>query len=333
MTEASFPLLLVALAVWYLEHLRRTAADQPGSAAQGFFQMLRRFMPEFVCLGALAVFAVSALVRGGNNNDIAMQQESDHKLWEHMQNQWGLLRTPDTFVALQAMLRVALLAAAIFRGAEADASPLMGESIHLFFMAAAGRMAMLFLAPVGSYALDGPLGGDTFLAFEGLSCGLLAYLSGRAFWKRLGRDYAPVFVILLAIAGWVAWTNHLGLAGPELKHLDVLNSFSELVELLAAFAFFIRTVRCAAGSTLESFGSFVHLVLPLQQLLPVSFHLMAWETKPLEEHPDLIGAGHPLIVLQLAGAAQVGLYLLAATWHFTSLGAAVKEVCEPFVVV
>jgi len=155
LTEASFPLLLLALAVWYLEHLRRTAAaeQQPASAARGFFQMLRRFTPEFVCLGALALFAVSALARGGNNNEVAMQQESDHKLWEHMQNQWGLLRTPDTFVALQAMLRVALLAAAIFRGAEADASPLMGESIHLFFMAAAGRMAMLVLAPVGPLLL------------------------------------------------------------------------------------------------------------------------------------------------------------------------------------
>lgn len=332
----SFPLLLVAGAVWLLEHQRRTAAAAAAgeaSAAQPvtkyLVQLLCKLKPELIGLTLLAVYIFVALTIGGTNNPEVLQKDKHEELWAAMQARWPLLSTPDTFVALQAMMRVELFGAATFRGAEA--SPLLREPLYLFLIAAAMRVAMLALSPADGYTLDGPLGGSANLAFEAAALGLLAFLAARTLTKRRsGFGLTPVFVPAVILAGWVAWNNHLGLGGPERVYLDLLNSFSECVELLAAMAFLARTIHgvATAGSGDGVFNNFVHMLLPLQQLCPVCFHLMAWHTRPLEEAPDIVGAGRPLLVLQLGGAAQVGLYILAATWHF-SLGPAVAVKEDP----
>jgi len=125
-------------------------------------------------------------------------------------------------------------------------------------------------------------------------------------------------MVALAIAAVVAVLNRLAIGGPQAGHLDALFSLAQLVELLAAAAFLARTALAAEPPLRGGFCSFAHALLPAQQLLGAYFLLAAWGSKPLEEVEGLVGEGYPFKVLQLAGAAQVGLYLAAAAWHFST---------------
>mmetsp|Transcript_5264 Transcript_5264/g.19811 ORF Transcript_5264/g.19811 Transcript_5264/m.19811 type:complete len:359 (-) Transcript_5264:656-1732(-) len=324
--HTSVVLVVIALGVWALEHRRRAGdADGASSALGGFAGMLWRLLPELMALGAVAAYAGVRLSQGGHNNHAAPILAEDTSLWEGINNEWPILTTADSLLALQAMLRCVLLASAARWGKEADSSPLSGESVLFLALAAVLRLGLLMASPSDVYHLDGPLGGVGHLIFEVASVVMLAYLSFRTLKHGLfEKACLPACAVAVLCAALLSARNRLALATPEANCLDILFSLSELIECLAAVAFLARTIRCAEGTTLGSFSSFAHLLLPVQQLMPVYFMLTAWGSAPLEEVEALVGAGRPFELLQLAGVAQVGLYLLAGGLHL-SLGTPAKQ--------
>lgn len=350
---ASLPLLALAAVVWALERHRRGSSEVAVSAVRtrqlealfvgGCGRSLKRLAPEAAGL-ALCAFLAGVLLLWGGNNGAPLATPEDHALWQQIRAEWPLLTTADSLLGLQSMLRMLLLISALARPLEALDSPLAGEAAALLCLAACARVTLLALSPQDVYHLDGPLGGVMNMALEVAALSPLAFLAlgqhiaaaatgrPRPVGAALGAASSILAVAgLTAVAAWAAATNHLAIAGPEAVHLDVLFAFAVLLEVAASAAFLVRAVGMPRAASLHglqgnAFSTFAHLLLPLQQLLPTYFFLSAFGGAPLEEIPALVGAGRPFEMLQLAGAAQVGAYLLAAVAHFLRSTADEKDV-------
>lgn len=311
---SSWPILMVALLVWLFD--RRMRGDAPlGHQLASMVNTLKSLAPEL--LGFLLCVAVAAgLIYCGEHNGGAAIPKEEQGIWNAINKEWWVLSTADTLIGLQAMLRMVLLTSAAVRlGAGEETSSFASEPAFFFFAAAACRVALLIFSPWDVYHLDGPLGGALNMACEVTALPLLAWPCVpmlRHSWRRL------VLVAITVIAALVvALCHHLGLADHGAEFLDVLFSFSRLLEFAAAAAFLLRT--CAMGSSSNGyFTCFAHLLLPLQQVLGVYFMLTAWDAAPFKEVPELVGEGHPLLMLQVTGLAEVAFYLASFTAYFAT---------------
>jgi len=252
---------------------------------------------------------IAAVLTRGENNGAPITTKEDHELWREIQAEWPSLATADSLLALAALLRVLLISSAELRRGEADASPLMSEPIVFLALAAACRSLMLILSPEDVYRLDGPLGGPANVAVEVAAAIMSAHLvlaSGA-----LRRCSQAAVMAGIASAVPLAVCNRLAIADAHEAYLDVLFSLAHLLEFFAAAAFLVRTLLLDSHRG-GPFNALAYLLLPLQQLLPAYFLITAWGGRPLQPVVELVGAGHPFEVLQLAGLAQVGLYVLSS---------------------
>eukprot|EP00441_Pelagodinium_beii_P026888 CAMPEP_0197651206 /NCGR_PEP_ID=MMETSP1338-20131121/31432_1 /TAXON_ID=43686 ORGANISM="Pelagodinium beii, Strain RCC1491" /NCGR_SAMPLE_ID=MMETSP1338 /ASSEMBLY_ACC=CAM_ASM_000754 /LENGTH=342 /DNA_ID=CAMNT_0043225775 /DNA_START=104 /DNA_END=1132 /DNA_ORIENTATION=+ len=295
------PILALALAVWLVDRHSRGGELTP--ACGGNF--LRNLGPELAALMAVALLAAMLLGKGDHNGVHEIPSE-DHQVWESITNEWQILTTADSLIGLQAMLRVLLLSSAVLRFRQAEKSPLASEPAAFLLLAALARTATLVLSPPDIYHLDGPLGGMLNIIVEALAIPLLLRLSLSAFKQSMTR--IAVCLVAAVAAAVVAKFNRLALADAGDEYLDVLFSASELLELLGAGAFLLRSI---CTNNVGSFCTFAHLVLPLQQFLGAYFMLFSWGLEPFLEVPQLVGAGHPLLLLQASGLVEVGFYLIA----------------------
>lgn len=314
--EAAFAVF--AIFVWILEYLRRSnSTPDVIFFLKKLNSIASRFAVEFVMIITCAIFVGALLVSGSIGKDATPIPEEDQEVWQEIQNEWPLLSTADSLLALQAMVRVLLAFSAVRWGADAVESPLAGSPAIFFTCACFLRVTLLWLSPVDVYHLDGPLGGKLNMAFEVASLVALAAFSWRCLYSGVFKITSVVPVLLsVAASSVMAKLHHLALALPNMVSLDVLFGMTQFLEFFAALAFFWRTSRVAPVQ--GGFSSLLHVILPVQQFLPVYFMLIAWGSQPLEEIQALVGAGKPLEVMQVLGAAQVGLYLISGAVHVAS---------------
>ncbi|CAE7203573.1 HERC1 [Symbiodinium sp. CCMP2592] len=292
----------VALTVWLVE---RQLAGTPSV----FFNELRRLAPELLALTFCLLLASGLIFCGQHNGGEAIPKQ-DEGLWKDINAEWPILKTADTLLGLQAMLRLVLLSSAVLRGGDQkDSSAFALEPATFMLAAAVTRAVLLLLSPWDVYHLDGPLGGALNLGAELVAVPLLIWLARgmlSAGWARL----ASLAIASTAVLA-VALSQRLALADPGSEYLDVLFSFSMLLDLAGAAWFLIRC--CALGSNARSsFMAYAVFALPAQELLVAIFMLSSWGEAPFQEVTALVGSGRPFLVLQASAIAEVGLYLASA---------------------
>lgn len=312
---ANLVLLALALSAWLLERHTRL-----GGMYSGFGQ-LRSLAPELAGLAACGLIG-GLLIYRKEHNGLSPIPAEDQQIWQDINTEWPVLMTADSLLGLQAMLRMVLLSSAALRSTDSSASPFSGEPALFFFLAAVCRVTLLLLSPTDIYHLDGPLGGTLNLTLEVLTVPLLMLASRHVLSLGLRR-------LALCSAGVLGATflsacNRLALADPGAEHLDAMFSLVRLLESWAALAFFVRT--CSLGSSSRGcFTSFAHAFLPVQQCLGAYFMLTAWGGAPLQEVPELVGAGSPFALLQATGIADIGFYLTSLVVFVASRHAAKEQ--------
>jgi len=286
--------VIVAVVILRLE-IRRHAAGLSGSfqgCASSVRGMLRQHIPEVIGLVLCLMLAAALRMRGGQDVGV------DEKTWAEIVRQWPILLTADSLLALQAMLRLIVFLSAVLRGAAS--LPLSHEAATFFGVALVARAALALLSPV--YMLDGPLGGSLPVVCEMASVPLLAVLGRRTNPKSLS---SSILTIIIAVC--IAYRNRLALAGDAL--VDGLFIFAHIMELLAASAYLCRALLVGVGRGCGA-ALFGHLMLPMQQVLAAYYFVHAFEGVP-----ELVSAGHPFELLQLAGIVQLSAYAAAAVLH------------------
>mmetsp|Transcript_70909 Transcript_70909/g.184071 ORF Transcript_70909/g.184071 Transcript_70909/m.184071 type:complete len:347 (+) Transcript_70909:90-1130(+) len=310
--------LLVAGALWYAELGSRQRAEGAARgtampcASIGCKHILSRCVPEVVGLVCCAALAALFLTWGDSE---VPSDPADAEAWNKIKQEWPLLTTADTLIALQAMLRLPLVASATFRlgsaccsgGGEGDgatAAAWGAAPAALALAAGCARVAVLLLSPF--HRLDGPLGGRLHVAFELAALPPLLGLARGAVGRRV-RSLFP-FVTVLAAVGCLSWRHRLALAD-ESPSLDALFTAAELLETAAAAAYLARTLAWLGGPKAAA-SSLLHVLLPLQQGLTMYYWMVAFQ-----DDPSLVGAGSPLSLLKISSSSQVALYLAAAALH------------------
>lgn len=321
----SMPLLIMAVAVFMIEKKRRHANDNadgllvsPGRSMPSPCSTLSSLLPE--CVGILLVVACACmeLHKGDDHSTLRVDDEVSREI----KDEWPLLKTADSLLGIQAILRLLLLVSAILRRGDFHKSPFAGMPVVLFFFAALCRVTLITISPADVYHLDGPMGKQNFV-IEAAALPLLFALSVTS--MRMSLRTFFLLVLGVSVSAAVAFLNHFELAG-DAFHLDVIFSFVQLLEFFAGVAFAFQSL--AIGGFLGSeedaessggvFTNFVHTILPLQQALAMYYFLCAF-APPFTVEPSLVGKGHPFEVMQLAGLAQVGMYIFAGVWHFSVL--------------
>ncbi|CAJ1381698.1 unnamed protein product [Effrenium voratum] len=208
------------------------------------------------------------------------------------------------------MMRLVLLSSALLRQEE-ETSAFAMEPAGFLLAASLTRSLLLLLSPWEVYHLDGPLGGNLNLACELCAVPMAAYLC-----RSLGRRgfFCAGLALLL---GCVACAQRLSLADPGQEHLDVLFSWSQLLDLAVAVSFLCRCVNLWTEAK-GAFMVFSLFELPAQQLLGAIFMLCAWGAAPFQEVDGIVGAGHPLLMMQSSSLAEVTVYLVAAVVFVSS---------------
>jgi len=267
---------------------------------------MRRYWGEGVGLALCAGIAIALRMRG----DVTGSPVEQDQAWAEIKRQWPLLLTADSLLAIQSMLRLTLFLSILLRagatdGSE-DASPLAAEPAALFAAGALCRMGLLATSSV--YMLDGPLGGWLPAGCDIAALPVLLPL-GRHAIRTPRRCLA--FLLLIFACGHVAMRNHLALAD-ENWIANVLFSHYHVLDLVASFAHIMHTA--VKGGASFNGGWFVHFLLPLQQGLAAYYFLAAFESAP-----ELIGAGKPFELLQIGGAAQLGMYFGASALFISEL--------------
>lgn len=281
-------------------------------------QLMREYALETA--GLILCGSMAAVLRA--RGDRTAVNPSDQAAWEEIQSQWPILTTADSLFAIQAMLRVLLLLSAILRtsgSALVDASPLEGSPAIFYLLAGLIRVFLLAVSP--DHGLEGPLSGPIYLAFEVAALPLLfklavgaSTLPGRPL-HALGK--LAVWMLGVALSAVLAFQHRLPLA--EDAFLNGLFTMVNLLELAAAVAL-LCTVVAGGGGVRGSFSSFAHVLLPIQQFLSMYFFLTAFDMS-LER----ASVGKPLTLLQLTGAAELVLLLLAGIAHVALSGDAEND--------
>lgn len=301
----SLPVFAAALAIWCFEARARGRRDDAGNQSSAddqcspFEGLVKPLTREVVGLAAGAVMVALLLASGG---EATASTEAEARVNEEVRKEWPLLWTADSLFALQAMLRVSILLAALRGARNLSPGPLAGQPALLFFAAGVCRVALFAGSP--AHALEGPLSGWTHVAFEVVSLPLLLKLSLPALQNQ--QCTAALMATVLA-TGYAASRHRITVA--EHATLDSLFTLVHFLELFAALASLARTVVVWGGPKCP-FTRFTHLLLPLQQGLSLYFFLLAFGPEI-----ELGATGRPMQMLQLGGAAQVAALLLAAALH------------------
>lgn len=299
----SGPLLVVVALVWLLDQQLRTG--MVNTCVKDVQRTVLKLVPEIMGLAACIGLA-TALIALGVNLGSPTATSAEEQSWQEIIRDWPLLMTADTLLSLQAMCRLVLFFSAVLRPKSAATSPLAGESLVFFFLAALSRVTLLALSPRDVYHVDGPLGGMLNVALE-IAVLPVLYCCTRLQQAQVSWVIAGSFVALLA-----AKSNHFALADPQESYLDMLFSLPQFLELFAAVAFLVRTFT--GDNSGQPFTSFAHILLPLQQAFSMYFLLVAF-APPFEAPTELVGAGWPFEVLRIATMLQVGIYLFAGSMH------------------
>lgn len=304
-----FP-LAVAATVWFLEN-RRRGADEAHQTTQsdgpscGPLPLLRQCKPEVVGVGCVMTAAIALLAQawtGMTKTSPQFASDEFDAAWVEITQQWPVLMTADTLLALQSLLRLPLLLSVLLRSPTLGTkAPLTGVPTLLFFTGAACRVSLL--ACDDAYWLDGPLGGSVNLASEVAALVVLTWLS----WGVARTTNMCGLVWSVCLAGGLASRHQLQIS--ENSTMNTLFVMAQLLDLLAASAHLAHTMSIDGGLR-GGATSFVHFLLPLQQALPVYFFLEAFD-----EIPELVSCGYPFKVLQLSTSVALGMYLMAAVLH------------------
>lgn len=269
--------------------------------------LLRECVPEIAGAGLVVIGAGVSLANAWTDVTAYAGGVQFDAAWTDITNQWPVLMTADTLLALQSLFRLPLLLSVLLRAppkmeVAPQTVPLAGYSILLYFMAGMSRVIILTFDE--AYGLDGPLGGRVNYASEIASLLVLTFLAAGAL-----RDLPNIFglVCSVAIACFVAQRHCFAIS--ENVWMDTLFVFAQVMETFGAGVHLTHTFMTDGGAQ-GGAASFVHFLLPLQQVLPVYFFLEAFE-----EVPDLSRSGHPFMVLRLISAIGMGLYCLSATIH------------------
>jgi len=326
---AGVPLILVAFAFMFIEWQQRAGmhAGSPRGGVQKIIaplnvgRVLVQLIPEVLVLAMCALVASAVIMRADNNGSVPTDEVSK-SVWVEITNEWPILMTADTLLGLQAMIRLVLCLSATFRYDGFDASPLANEPAGFFLLAGISRLTLLAVSPWDWFHVDGPLGGAINYGFELVAFPFLLTMSRGMLRQGLYRQVLFVFSAILACGA--AWCNRFSLAGHGFEYMDMLFSLSHCFELLAAATFLARTVVLGSESA-NAFTSFAHVLLPVQQSFSMYFLLTAFAL-PLENVPELVGAGRPFEVYEIAGVVQVGMYLFAAVMYLIFISSVdVKE--------
>mmetsp|Transcript_7843 Transcript_7843/g.14607 ORF Transcript_7843/g.14607 Transcript_7843/m.14607 type:complete len:346 (+) Transcript_7843:130-1167(+) len=317
-TLMTSPLVIVAVAMWAME-LHRKEMTTPGAAVLNatFKAVFQWFRAEILGLAACAMLVVFLCIR---QRHIGFESipDSDSQVWQQITDEWPMLMTADSLLAIQSMLRVVMLLSALLRGgAHAGASALVPESASFMLLASICRIGLIALSPFDVYHLDGPLGGAFYVIFEVAAFALLILLSHGIIHqgvRGIGMLAGGLFVSFMA-----AGRHQFHLADDA--HLDSLFSMALILELPAAASLLLRT--CAAAipanesSPKHSYMGFTHLALPIQQGLSLYF-LLGGLARWLETPEALMRVGRPFEFMWAVGAAQVVIYLFAALVYLIS---------------
>jgi len=289
----------VAIVVLRLEVTRRAGPQNTtGNTGESYgaktVKLLQQHAPEVISLVACLTVAATLRIRGS----------TDHGLPESLVQEWPILLTADTLLALQALMRSLVLISTVLR-VGGGPTLLSQEAAALACGAALVRVALAARSDV--YLLDGPLGGKLPVACEFLSLLLLAILC-----RGIRRSALMVSALTLAVAAWIASRNHLSLASDTVT--DALFIFAHLAELLAAFAYLSRALVLDTGlgghAKVNVALHYAHMIMPIQQCFAAYYFVQAFEYVP-----ELVSVGRPFNILIIGGVAQLGAYASAAILH------------------
>mmetsp|Transcript_59332 Transcript_59332/g.72575 ORF Transcript_59332/g.72575 Transcript_59332/m.72575 type:complete len:340 (+) Transcript_59332:62-1081(+) len=297
----SMALIAAALSIWLLE---RAGSSQLISLVR----TLKKLAPELAAL-SFGLSLAAALVYCGQHNGGAEIPKEDEALWNDINAEWPVLKTADSLLGIQAMLRLVLLSSALLRdgGSEATSAFAM-EPLGFLFLASCTRATLLLASPWEVYHLDGPVGGALNLACEICAVPLTAWLC-RPLWRNL---YSLTCVLAaMVVLGLLAMQQHLALADPGMEYLDVLFSWSQFLDAAVAVTFLIRTCTLWTAARGE-FMVYCVMALLFQQLLSAIFMFTSWGQAPFHEVPGIVGKGHPLTMMQSSSLLEVGCYLVSS---------------------
>lgn len=297
-----WPILILAAGVWLLEANRRNeGAPQVGLCMPKCSHLIPQFAPEATALLFCAVLTALLLQRGDSPTPT---DAAEDQINMQIRNDWPLLMTADSLLAIQAMLRLLLLASTALRQGitrGVDAAPLLGAPATLMLCASIARVVLLAFCP--DLSLDGPLGGLVNTVFEVAALPLLVILS-----RGTARGVKCIMTISVLAAGWIAATNRFAIADDS--WFNALFSSVYVLESAASIAFLLRTVA-TCGACKSPTLNLLHLWLPVQQALSFYYFLVAFE-----EWPGLIGAGQPFHLMKACGVVQISAYIAAAALQF-----------------
>lgn len=293
--------------VLLLEMQRRTGRNvtEDRAARTSVKKLFLYCAPELV--GVAVVAALAAIIRFRGDRSQLESQELD-EVWSSIKNEYPILLTADTVLALQATLRLIVAISVVLRTGEcfSGPAPLSGEPAILLTLATLARA--ILVTRTSAYLLDGPFGGLLPVACEVAAVPLLALLS-------LGTARKTLFSTCAAagVALWFCSRNRLNLGEDE--YGDSLFILAHTLELAAAFTYFARTLSivCDSGqsSATAAQASFVHVLLALQQAMPAYYFTVAFENTP-----ELVGVGHPFEILQYGNIAAFGAFLGSLALQF-----------------
>lgn len=291
----------VVMVMLRLELFRRAVDGRPGDRHQStdkYKKMLRECAPE--AAGSLACIVLIIALRSRGDTVSESMDEQSRQAWEDIKNQWPLLLTADTLLAMQVMVRVVVVFSAVLRAGSGKALPVSEETAMLWLAGALARIGVLMQSE--AYWLEGPAGGTIPAVLEVALVPLLLVLGHKALCR------CPLTGLLVAsLVGVFAGRHHLNIADEQGANVCFMAAHG--FEFLAAFAYVVRTMfidnEGLVGNDLNI--AFTHILMPLQTSFSVYFWLQAFEPDA-----DLVGAGIGLQAIQLSCLAQLGAYLAAA---------------------
>lgn len=285
-STASFCVVALVVALGLLEMQRRVmfggASRRPwGVSLKSCTCLLRQSVPEvvgiIVCVGTVAVL-LSRPQKFGS--------PEDEEMWAELKLEWPRLACADTLLAIQAMLRVVVLAAATFHARTSGRVSLASQSATLLGLGCLARVT----AGAGSeaYLLDGPLGAKLPVVCDVASMMLALSLGKACFWKR------PLPTVFTVIAlTWLSSRHCLNLSGGK-PHLDALFVASYGFDLLAALTHLFQNLSIGSAGA----------ALPRQAILAAHGVIGAYYFHYALPHTEeLVLVGCPLQFLELAHTA------------------------------
>lgn len=276
----------------HVSNLRKTVAKCPPEAVAllvslALVVVLRAFCPTVV-------------------PEWARKNNEGAEVWKDIQNDWPILNTADTLLALQGFIRPLIVFLALWRmprvggNLTSPQAALTPEATWFYMVAMVGRCIAFPLSGDDNYMIVGPAGGVLPAAADAVTLTLLFCLALRQGMPVNQKAVIGAMVLSLAVAG----RNHMRLANKRYEHADVGYAMAQMLELMASLCHVIH----AAMSPLAPGATSVTVLLVLQQLLSAYFFVSVF---PLSSEIAQNGKGHGYLVVTGGSVAQLGILLVA----------------------